>query len=540
LGADCGQNERDLIKNATRVAPALVGALRSALRLRAPIFVLAAVVLLLLISARNTTFAGSATWDLNPVSANWNIATNWTPATVPNSSADTATFNLSNVTGVSLSAATQINGIVFKAGASAFTITASPSFTLIVSGAGITNNSGIPQNFVAPVDGAGGHGVFRFVNSATAGSGTVFTTNGPVTAGAGGGAVLFENTSTAANGTFTNNASAVASTVGGVTEFLNNSTAANGIFINNGSTVIGAGGGIVFFLASSTAGNATLIANGGHGAVGGGSIRFFEGDSTGGTARVEVFGNGNMDISPHNAPGVTVGSIEGSGDIFLGANNLTVGSKDVSTTFSGLIQDGGHTGAAGGSLTKIGTGTLTLTKANTYTGGTTINSGTLLIKNKRDSATGSSFVHVNSGTLGGAGTIAGAVTVGTGSGPGASLSPGISSAVPGTLTIQKKLTLKADATYNFGLKSDNATADKIVAKGVSIGSGAQFFFADLSSGALTPGTVFTVIDNTAAIPIAGTFSNLADGSTFTDANGNTFEVSYEGGTGNDLTLTVVP
>ena len=38
---------------------------------------------------------------------------------------------------------------------------------------------------------------------------------------------------------------------------------------------------------------------------------------------------------------------------------------------------------------------------------------------------------------------------------------------------------------------------------------------------------------------ATTFSNLADGSTFT-ANGNTFQANYEGGDGNDLTLTVVP
>ena len=56
---------------------------------------------------------------------------------------------------------------------------------------------------------------------------------------------------------------------------------------------------------------------------------------------------------------------------------------------------------------------------------------------------------------------------------------------------------------------------------------------------LTPGTVFTAISNTSANPISGTFSNLADGSVFT-ANGNNFEASYEGGDGNDLTLTVVP
>ena len=51
--------------------------------------------------------------------------------------------------------------------------------------------------------------------------------------------------------------------------------------------------------------------------------------------------------------------------------------------------------------------------------------------------------------------------------------------------------------------------------------------------------MFTVINNSATTPIAGVFINLADGLVFT-SNGNNFQVSYEGGTGNDLTLTVVP
>src|SRR5439155_17434789 len=36
--------------------------------------------------------AGSATWNLNPMSGDWNTAANWTPATVPNSPADTASY----------------------------------------------------------------------------------------------------------------------------------------------------------------------------------------------------------------------------------------------------------------------------------------------------------------------------------------------------------------------------------------------------------------------------------------------------------------
>ena len=53
------------------------------------------------------------------------------------------------------------------------------------------------------------------------------------------------------------------------------------------------------------------------------------------------------------------------------------------------------------------------------------------------------------------------------------------------------------------------------------------------------GTVLTVIKNTSASPISGGFSNLQNGSTFT-SNGNNFQVSYTGGTGNDLTMKVVP
>jgi hypothetical protein len=70
-------------------------------------------------------------------------------------------------------------------------------------------------------------------------------------------------------------------------------------------------------------------------------------------------------------------------------------------------------------------------------------------------------------------------------------------------------------------------------------SGAFFSFAALGGSVLPLGSVFTVINNTAATPISGTFSNLADGSTFT-VGSNTFQANYEGGDGNDLTLTVVP
>jgi fluoride exporter len=48
-----------------------------------------------------------------------------------------------------------------------------------------------------------------------------------------------------------------------------------------------------------------------------------------------------------------------------------------------------------------------------------------------------------------------------------------------------------------------------------------------------------IIGAFAATPITGTFANLPDGAILT-ANGNNFQASYEGGDGNDLTLTVAP
>jgi hypothetical protein len=74
---------------------------------------------------------------------------------------------------------------------------------------------------------------------------------------------------------------------------------------------------------------------------------------------------------------------------------------------------------------------------------------------------------------------------------------------------------------------------------VTINSGALFSLIALDNGTLPQGTVLTAIQNTAAAPIAGTFANLPDDSTITIGN-NTFQVDYQGGDGNDLTLTVVP
>jgi len=407
------------------------------------------------------------------------------------------------------------------------------------AGNGIFTNNGATAS-----GGIGGATVFD--DSSSAGNGN-FTNNSGAASGKaalGGGNTIFLRTSTSSNGTFINNSADTSDGEGGVTEFGilpdDSPSAGNGTFINNGATISGAVGGKTVFYEASTAESATLIANGGTNGGDGGAI-VFEENSTGGTARVEVFGNGILDLRGHNSTGVTIGSIE-SGiindsfpEVLLGFNNLTIGSNNLSTTFSGLIDDGGF----GGSLTKIGNGMLVLNGKNTYSGGTAIKGGKLVINNTTGSVTGSGPVEVSAGQLGGGGIIGGDVTVGDGSRRPATLFPGQSVNRCDTLTMQSTLTFQSDGIYKFDLDTRTATSDVVVANGVTIDSAALFDFSSVGHRRLPIGTIFIVIDNISANPITGTFSNLPDQSTFI-INGNEYQVSYQGGDGNDLTLTVVP
>ncbi|TLD72462.1 autotransporter domain-containing protein [Phragmitibacter flavus] len=102
----------------------------------------------------------------------------------------------------------------------------------------------------------------------------------------------------------------------------------------------------------------------------------------------------------------------------------------------------------GGGLTKLGTGTLTLTDSNTYSGDTAINGGTLIANNTIGSATGTGAVSVNNGgTLAGDGFITGIVTIQN----GGTLAPGLS---PGTLSLGE-LVIEPTAFLSFELGTPN-------------------------------------------------------------------------------------
>jgi autotransporter-associated beta strand protein len=205
-----------------------------------------------------------------------------------------------------------------------------------------------------------------------------FTGAGASITNGASGTLEFANSSTAGGASITSNS-------GGILQFVNSSTAGSANITTNS-------GGLLVFHGSSTAGSATITTNSG-------GQTFLVNNTSGGTARFILNGTGFLDISALLTGSTTAGSIEGAGNVFLGSKNLAVGGNNLSTTFSGVIQDGGTAFGAGGSLTKTGTGTLTLTGTNTYSGGTTFNSGILSISSDANLGSASGGLTFNGGTL---------------------------------------------------------------------------------------------------------------------------------------------
>ncbi len=122
--------------------------------------------------------------------------------------------------------------------------------------------------------------------------------------------------------------------------------------------------------------------------------------------RLLLDGNVSTTASSTTSSITSAGSAANAGSVDLGTGTRTFTVASGSTSSGIDLSIGAKIIAPGGALTKAGPGTMELTGANTYAGGTNVNGGTLLANNTAGSATGSAGVMVNSGgLLGGTGAI---------------------------------------------------------------------------------------------------------------------------------------
>jgi fibronectin-binding autotransporter adhesin len=334
-------------------------------RIAVPILVLSGIPALA--SAQDATWVGSASSD-------WNDAANWSPG-VPGPTG-TATFGPATPTSITTgSSLVSVGNLNFNAPGY---VVSGVDASMIVTDNGINAGPGNSPTFNFVNTNA-----LNFRNTSTAGTAQI-TAGVPVDTEGGfeAGFIIFSNNSTAGHSTITTedssntefhdssnagNAMLIATPRGSIF-FEDASNAANATIVNGGSELgfapLFAGGG------SASAGDATITTTAG-------AFTHFDSDSSGGNAAFITEAGGLVDISQLSVNGTTAGSIAGAGTYDLGSKQFVVGSNNTSTTVDGIIEDGGVGGGVGASLVKVGTGTLTLSGADTYTGGTTISAGTL-------------------------------------------------------------------------------------------------------------------------------------------------------------------
>lgn len=184
----------------------------------------------------------------------------------------------------------------------------------------------------------------------------------------------------------------------------------------------------------------------------------------GGTLRLNrLYGDGNTSTISFNG-GILQAKQNNAGFIDANITNALVQSGGAVIDSNGfaitipkvLTEDSGSTG---GGLTKIGNGSLTLTAANTYTGPTLVNQGSLIVNANHSGATGAVTVGdgigaAKSAILGGTGPIGSAITLDS----DGTIAPGTS---VGTLTAAANVS----GNGTLLVEMDGAAADQLIVGG---------------------------------------------------------------------------
>ena len=315
--------------------------------------------------------------------------------------------------------------------------------------------------------------------SYTNNSANTFTVNGTVTGNSNADTLTLANTgagATAVNGVVANGA-------GGTLALVVNNT-------GTGATTLSG--------ANTYSGGTTLTA---------GALQLSGSGTLGSTSGTLTVNGGTLDLAGTSQ---AVGSLTGTGGAILnsvaGAQTLTVGTGNATGgTYSGVIEDNAGTGGTL-AVTKTGTGTETLSGADAYSGGTTVNQGTL-----------------TSAVPGGFGT--GFVTVNP-TGATASANDNATLNTTGSIASTAAVTVNSEASdggFGIGTINFNGTAPTI---GSLTGNG-KVVLNNASGTALTVG-------NASSTTFSGVISNGAGTGSLTKAGTGTLTLTgantYTGGT----------
>ncbi|MEI6367913.1 MAG: autotransporter domain-containing protein [Planctomycetota bacterium] len=403
----------------------------------------------------------------------------------------------------------------------------SGAITAATNGTGIfldfpTFSGGITNNASGTITGANG----IQIGSTTSLAGGI-SNDGTITAGTDGiniaaGATISGNITNAGTITGSSNALNLGNTAGAFT-VINTGTLNGNILLGINTLQLG-NGGTTGSITGNVASNGIFAINRLNNYSFGGVVS--------GNGALQQLGTGTTTLTNTNtySGGTTINAgtlvLSGSGTLGHTANTLTVsgGTLDLGTTpqtqNGGLTLSGGtilngtlsSTGtfslqagtvsavlAGTGAISKITTGTVTLSGINAYTGATNVNAGTLSVTGDISS---SSSVTVNGGTLGGTGTVP-ATTISN----GGTLIPG-AGGIPGTLNVSGAVTFNNGSTYSV-LFSPTAISKTIATGAATLTGGTVVVTPQTGTSLAGSYKILT------ASSFIGTFAGLALNSTIT-------------------------
>lgn len=397
---------------------------------------------------------------------NWATSGNWSPANIPNASTEVAIFNKPGGGTITFGTSYTVGGITFNNSAGAYTISQSGSTrTLTLGSYGIQQNDDSLQRITSN----------RLRLTLGAAATLAVNGTGDLEISTTGGTIATSATNTltlAGSNTGIGTISSVISGTGGIV-----TKTGTGTWVLSGSNT---------YTGGTTLADGTLVIDSANALGTSGTVKF-----TGGTLQ---YGTGiTADFSSR------IANSAGAIDIDTNGNNVTFASALAGTNTGGL--------------SKSGTGTLTLNGANAYTGGTTLNAGTLAVGN--NSALGAGTLTVNGGTLsasGGARTLSNAVTLAAdltiGGSQDLTLSGGIALGGNRTFTIDNTGTTTFSGSLTEPWYSDVTKAGngRLVLSGSNSFSGAMIVnggtLAVTNSGALGSSTWGNIVASGATLELS--------------------------------------